>query len=188
MTNFTYTRDVPNPPNNPSVDVPKMKTNTNSADDIWDVDHYGFNDNLGGLHNKSSYTQRLVAPAIPAGAGGVMYGGANGGNTWPTWVNSLGNIALTIKVPSIGPSGYVSLPGGLYMQWGTDTKTSGGSVSFPLAFPTACFGVNCTVVENNNNRHFVFVKTVSTTAFTVASRDSGGNDESNTFFWIALGN
>jgi hypothetical protein len=49
---FTYTRDVPFPSNNPSVDAPNMRTNTNSTDDIWAVDHINFNSANSGKHKQ----------------------------------------------------------------------------------------------------------------------------------------
>lgn len=52
MPNFTYTRDIPDGPHNPSVDQPDMKTNNNSIDDLIEIDHYSFNDatNFSGYH------------------------------------------------------------------------------------------------------------------------------------------
>lgn len=39
-------------------------------------------------------------------------------------------------------NGYTKLPNGVYLQWGTATASTGGvSTSFPIAFPTACWGV-----------------------------------------------
>lgn len=42
MTTFNYNRDIPNAPNAPSRDQPKMQVNTNSTDEIINVDHYSF--------------------------------------------------------------------------------------------------------------------------------------------------
>jgi hypothetical protein len=47
---------------------------------------------------------------------------------------------------SIAASGFIILPGALYVQWATATGvaydgSSASAVSFPTAFPTACFGV-----------------------------------------------
>jgi tail fiber protein gp53 len=126
----------------------------------------GNNPNAGQLFTK-------VASIPPGGDKQLFYKTPNGG------VEQIsGSSGLT--------NGYGWFSG-LLIQWGTSTKTTDGSTSFPVAFPSACFGVNCNIFENNNNRHFIFVKTKSTTAFTVSSRDSSGNDESNTFFWIAIG-
>lgn len=45
---------------------------------------------------------------------------------------------------SLGTSGYQKLPSGLYIQWGSTgsiASASSAAVSFPIAFPTACFQV-----------------------------------------------
>lgn len=47
---------------------------------------------------------------------------------------------------SLSSSGYQELPGGLIMQWTTATISGGSSTSitWPIAFPNACFGVTVT--------------------------------------------
>ena len=50
MTNFPYNRDIPDGPNNPSVDQPDMKENTNSIDELINQDHISFEQNNGGFH------------------------------------------------------------------------------------------------------------------------------------------
>jgi hypothetical protein len=52
MPLFSYNRDIPDGPNNPSVDQPKMKINTNSTDDLIDVDHFSFDEANGGYHRQ----------------------------------------------------------------------------------------------------------------------------------------
>jgi len=49
---ITYTRDIPDAPNNPSVDQGPMKTNTNSIDTLIAVDHYTFADVPSGTHKQ----------------------------------------------------------------------------------------------------------------------------------------
>jgi hypothetical protein len=42
----------------------------------------------------------------------------------------------------LGTSGYQELPGGFLLQWGRNQITSGGqTITFPLAFTSACYGV-----------------------------------------------
>lgn len=53
---------------------------------------------------------------------------------------------LNTGTGSFAANGYAVLPGGLYIQWATATGVaydgaSASAVSFPTAFPTACFGV-----------------------------------------------
>lgn len=50
--------------------------------------------------------------------------------------------ASSAMARSLADRGYQKLPGGLIIQWGYDAATTGGSsVSFPIAFPTACLQV-----------------------------------------------
>lgn len=69
MPNFTYTRDIPFPSHNPSNDQPPMRVNTNSTDDIFEVDHYSFNVNNGGYHKVIRQPIQLVDPGALANIG-----------------------------------------------------------------------------------------------------------------------
>ena len=79
MPLFSYTRDIPDGPNNPSNDQPNMKTNTNSADDIWKVDHYSFTEldpqgrNSGGSHEKVQMPEQLTIPGGLFSSAGTLY-------------------------------------------------------------------------------------------------------------------
>lgn len=185
--NFAYTTGVPNSPNSPSVDVVPMQQNTNSINSLIAIDHVGFNTNKSGIHQQVTMPAVTVAPGLGDG-NTVLYSKLNNGIN-AVWVkDALQNAPLNGPASPNTANGYTSLYGGTILQWGTATKSTGGTVTFPITFPVGtCFGVLCTVLENNNNRHFVFVKTISASGFTVASRDSSGNDESNTFFWVAIG-
>jgi len=50
-------------------------------------------------------------------------------------------------------NGYRVLPGGIILQWGSNTgsKDVWTTVNFSVSFPNACFGVQCTV--NNGQRN-----------------------------------
>lgn len=78
---------------------------------------------------------------------------------------------------SLNNNGYQKLPGGLIIQWG---RNSPGSVTFPLAFTTACFSVAASA--GSNFEEFVDVTTISTTGFTL-----GTNGNSASSPWIAVG-
>lgn len=40
---------------------------------------------------------------------------------------------------SLAANGYQKLPGGLILQWGAASGVGSGTITFPLAFPTACY-------------------------------------------------
>lgn len=72
MTNFNYTRNIPNPPNNPSQDVPNMQINTNSVDDLINVDHFSFLQSNGGSHRHVQLSE-VAGAAPPAGLIGLGF-------------------------------------------------------------------------------------------------------------------
>jgi hypothetical protein len=72
MPNFTYNTDIPDAPNDPSNDQPKMKTNTNNIDGIWAVDHVSFNTDDGGTHLQVSLSSKNV-PGVQSGEQSVIY-------------------------------------------------------------------------------------------------------------------
>jgi len=63
MAIFSYNRDIPDGPNNPSVDQPNMKINTNSTDDILQVDHVSFEALDGGTHKQVTLSSKNAAGA-----------------------------------------------------------------------------------------------------------------------------
>jgi hypothetical protein len=69
MSLFQYNTGIPAAPNNPSVDQPDMLTNTDSIDGLIDVDHIGFNENLGGYHDVIHQPPQVAAPGTIAGIG-----------------------------------------------------------------------------------------------------------------------
>ncbi len=71
MPNFTYKRDIPHSTHNPSVDQPDMEVNNNSIDSLIQIDHYGFNDNLGGYHKIIHLPPQVSDPAPVAGTGQI---------------------------------------------------------------------------------------------------------------------
>lgn len=141
-----------------------------------------------GRHLSVSLKNKGLNPAHP-GDGTDSYLWSNGGNVWGRNTTS-SPILLTYFQGGqslVANNGFTSIAG-IMIQYGSATKSTDGIVTFGTPFPNNLFNVQVTMLENNNNRHFVFVKTIALNQFTVASRDSGGNDESNTFYWMALGN
>lgn len=74
-------------------------------------------------------------------AGGTKMTLAPDGQNVETIIDSSGNITSPTRTSgsySLGTTGYVNLPGGLLLQWGDATITTGGPevVTFPVAFTT----------------------------------------------------
>lgn len=171
MPTFDYFLNIPDGPNNPSNDQPRMQTNTNSIDSIIAVDHYTFeqgNLNRDGWHQQSTYPQ---SPVIPPNISGQLalysFAGTFGTELHAVRDGVLANAtdAVLTSAAMIAPvaatNGYTYLAGpgtgptkgAMILQWGTNTVVTHGSfasgaadgtVSFltsNIAFPTACFAV-----------------------------------------------
>lgn len=198
--NFTYNTGIPNPPNNPSTDVPQMQVNTNSISSLISIDHVGFNTNGSGIHKQVTLNSQ-GAPGLGDGTG-VYYADTFAANTWPAFQNSAGAFFLAGDIPLIGANGYTSVPGPLLIQWGFVNGTHGGGffaggdtgvVTFATAninFHNACFGVWTQASFVNpppNGTITVSPRTASitTTGFDWAVVTNSG--AYNRFFWLAIG-
>jgi len=63
---FAYNPNVPNPPNNPSVDVGDMHTNAQSIQSIIGIDHITFNaGNNQGNHLQVTFPASEMTPSLP---------------------------------------------------------------------------------------------------------------------------
>ena len=115
-------------------------------------------------------TGSQVAPSADAGWTGLATVTVANGATTITIGNvadlATGNTRPTLRLPQIGngfgnelaAAGYQALPSGLIVQWGSYTGTptvSDGigyentsiAVTFPIAFPTACYAVLATPID-----------------------------------------
>ncbi len=63
MTNYAYTTGIPNGALTPSQNRPTMTQNNDSNNSIWNEDHNGFNDNVGGTH-QFMRMPNFTAPAV----------------------------------------------------------------------------------------------------------------------------
>jgi len=99
----------------------------------------------------------------------------------------------------VASSGYLTLPtwlGGLVFQWGNVvyTGTSGSAISFPLAFPSACYGVFTNPSESSNEYAISQAVGLSKTGFSavIYTAPPGNAPQANTsvavtLYWFALG-
>lgn len=89
---------------------------------------------------------------------------------------------------SSAANGYVWI-GGILMQWGSTTAVQGASattISFPVAFPTAVFSVQGTVVTNDNSTiRFSLLGNATTSSFTTTQTQSS---HFTRLYWLAIGN
>ena len=204
MPTFNYNLNIPNPPNNPSTDVPLMQINTNSINSIIAVNHYTFNDEFQ-RDGKHSYVQMPVLIPIPPGLvanEAVLYAKKAQGtsNFFITNGTSGNEFQLTAMnnthFPIFGTNtnyppaivnqvgGWTFLPGGLLFQYGT-MKSTGAvtTVVFPRAFSTV-YSISAMRAQNNSSNTSNGYTVLSNTGFDFnANSDSVGIQ----FRWMAIG-
>lgn len=208
MPNFNYTNDIPDAPNDPSVDQPDMKINTNSINSLLAVDHYSFNLANGGWHKQSTYIDQSI-PTVSAGQCAVWGKTANGTvNLFFTDVNSGDEYQLTRADTSlfaefatntnyqVGPpsltGGWTYLPGGMLLQYGSFTVSSGETITFPKPYTNAPYSVIATIGSNVAQGKIAYVNSVTATDFvvTLIFNSSGATwlpDTTIPVRWMAIG-
>jgi len=159
MSFFAYTQNIPNPPNNPSTDVPNMQTNTNSVFSWPLVDHYGYEDtnNYGGWHKQITLVSLGNNPTLPPLTSGnselytntvptvggekteLFFTPDTTGNVYQmtrtssVYYPSFADDAQYAQTPPVATQfgGWTFLPGGLLLQYGSEENlTATGTVKF----------------------------------------------------------
>lgn len=101
--------------------------------------------------------------------------------------NTLSTAIQNQVTASLAAAGYYQFNNGLILQWGTGSTTTGaGTITYPKAFPNACFIVMLTntgtgAATNNN-------LIASTTPGKTTCAVYGAAAQSLTFFYLAIGN
>jgi len=87
---------------------------------------------------------------------------------------------------SFAASGYQKLPSGLIIQWGSQASATTGTVTFPLAFPTACQSVQMTSQDSiRADKPATYSYTQTTFVYSVHNWDTAPT--ANPVTWIAIG-
>ncbi len=187
---FVATINLPDGPNNPSDDQPKMEINNNSFIGWANVDHVGYNLNNGGTHQFVHLNVQTSDPTLLA-TQALLYSKIVGANTELFYrygsapqsvfqVTNNGAVAAQNGVSSlIGPAG---LP--LKIQWG-----QGSSIGFltPITFPApfiTLYSVVATRFQNGASDTSYGISANSPTDFTFAANSASVGIG---FFWIAIG-
>jgi len=91
--------------------------------------------------------------------------------------------ALTAAGQSLGPTGYQKFASGLILQWGVTGPAPSGNtpftVTFPIPFPTACYGSQLTSSPNNG--------TVRVVSIAAASMSISCGQAGDVVYWLAYG-
>lgn len=114
----------------------------------------------------------VTTPAVPANGDEQLYSLTGGG------------VLSQLTGSNASSNGYAWV-GGVLFQWGSGTATStGATINFPIAFPTAVFSVTCTVYNSSSSvRSVSEVSAASLSSFTAISTNS-----TNSIYFMAVGN
>lgn len=209
MTFRAYTSGIPDGPNNPSQDQPKMKINNDNIPLLIATDHYGFNDNFGGYHNK------IRQPGVLGNVDPAAIAGINQTYVKLNTPDTTGGVADTQLYTRTG-NGEVSQltghlfgatsasdgwcwAGGLLFQWGTKiTAATGGTITFQdrvagaIPFPTNCFNVQLTPVFGggipSSSSLLIAARYTTLDRETFQWKLNTTSGEIEGFFWFAVGN
>ncbi len=98
--------------------------------------------------------------------------------------------AIAAGTFSANTNGYNIFPGGLIIQWGTAPAIGSGTtmtVTFPVAFTTACYNAQATYVEPDAVDHSgPFIKSVNTTTLVIQVTAASAVYYKDVM-WIAIG-
>jgi hypothetical protein len=207
MTDFNYFTGIPNPSNNPSTDAPNMQTNTNSAAGIWDVDHYGFQDNNGGKHDIIHIPlPQAVTPATGALEWAEYTRSLAAGSVETFWkrpntIAGAPDIQMTtnIAISTAFQNGQTFLPGGIIVKWGTfsgftSDSSQSGVISFVPKFPTGVFNIFAqafyltTAPGSSGGSMSIQKPTVTNSDFIWTFSTGSGQFTGGGFYWVAIGN
>lgn len=132
---ITYTRDVPDPPHNPSQDVGDMQANTNAIDDFLAIDHVPFGENPSGMHAKVRMPSQSSDPTTILGQLALYNILSGTGSELNLIRDGVAGTKIKLTTSRIGnvtsaTTGINFLPGDVIIQWGFVDGTHGGDLHF----------------------------------------------------------
>ena len=130
-----------------------------------------------------SISQNLTVDGNATIDGNVTIGGNLGSAALSTYWRS-GNC------PSGGTTsnGYQELAGGVIMQWGVHTLSSGGSaITLPTPFTTADYAVTANAISITAKYVVLESGTLTASGFTLTAYAAGGTDTFADVYWLAIG-
>lgn len=93
-------------------------------------------------------------------------------------------------------AGWRYLPGGILLQWGVTSQTTGSNgtgsyltTSFPIAFPTACWQISGSTFAPTELNNAISNNVISFTnsSFVILTQRFGGTNPRAQLSWIAIG-
>lgn len=140
---FAYFSNIPDDNNDPKIDQPRMKINTNSISSWIDIDHIGFKQINGGTHRVVTFAG-FAAPSAPTGVQSVLYPAAGVADpTLPQLYFRNANMILPISL--IKAYGVFVAGSAVFLnQYNFNATITGGLL------PTSVLTVNPNIITGNN--------------------------------------
>lgn len=190
---FPINVNIPDAPNDPADDQPRMKANYANISGFLSVDHVAPGTTGDGFHKVVTFNSNNV-PAFPL-TKGVLF--TNNAPTIPQLFYYTGNAAQSSSQYTQSATGSTMLLGGIILKWGKEAIPSGthatGTITFANAFPNNCFAVLQTFVidldtsTTSNNTIAVVDASVNVSSFKWVSNNNTSG-KLKFFYWAAIGN
>lgn len=142
---FPVNGSIPGANDDPSISQGQIQTNFNNILGWSAIDHVQYGAANAGTHNQVTMLTPNVSDPTLSGTQAELYTKAVMGVAQLFFANASGPIQVTGGADNPVGNGYYTLPGGVIIQWGTGSSSSGGSSNnFPITFPNACYVVTFT--------------------------------------------
>lgn len=196
---MTFNPNIPTGGQTISSTTVPIQTNFSVSNTAFGVDHTPFTVVTNqGQHNKVSLIQQASDPVALTTAP-ILYAKSTTSNTVNNDIyferaSNDGSAVVQLTTTKVNPlasaSGSSFLPGGIMIQWGSQSfvGTQNPTVTFPTAFPNACFNIQLSLFNSGYTSATVapvnVILSVSTSGFTARVNQSGNA----TWYWMAIGN
>lgn len=137
------------------------------------------------------YNGTISAGQIPdasVGGQGVVELATTAEYATATDVGRAASVGVLGRPFSKSTEGYITLPGGVVLQWGTSgsiASNNSAAITFPVAFSTACQNIQLTLIDAGvGDTWDPSYAGASTTGFTLYNHGTGG---SSSYDWFAIG-
>lgn len=178
---ISYTPNIPNPANKPSVDQPNMTINNNNILSIIEVDHSTFNQNYSGNHTVIHQITQGSDP-VDVTPYNELYAKVANGDT-QLFVRSPANVFSQLTGHLAATKGFQYI-GGVLLNWGSQALIA--NQTLPQTFQQSYVGVPYSIVANVQSSATTLAANCSaflTTGFTLTN----GTAQAVTVNWIAIG-
>ena len=182
--NFNYVNNIPQPTDDPEDSQPQLLTNTQSNFSIWNVDHYGFGNNMGGWHNVVHIPQisgNVNPPPTtsPANAG-QLFTKTVAGNICLFYEDQAGNVYQltpnTVPSPSypiVRSAVSFASPNTINNSYNITSVVRNSAGNYTINFPT--ISTNFPYVSATSNSYFTSVVATSNNFVQILTFNISGN-------------